>query len=390
MIPKNQANFTMQLVIPRETQPGENRVSATPETVKKLVRLGAEVVVESGAGVGAGISDADYEAAGASIGSDRSALLGNADMVLRLRKPDIDEIGQLKSGCIHVSYLDPFNEKDLIKAFASQNVTAVSMEMIPRSTRSQKMDALSSQANLAGYMAVMLAANNMPSIMPMMMTPAGTLKPAKVFIIGAGVAGLQAIATAKRLGARVTAFDTRPVVAEQVESLGAKFLEIDLGDTGQTADGYAKELTPEQVEIQRQAQKAVIADSDVVITTAQVFGRKPPVLVTADMVEGMSPGSVIVDMAAETGGNVEGSAPDEVVDVNGVTIVGTANLANLAPRDATQMYASNMFNLVEDTWDEEGKQFVLDLENDILPGCVITHGGAVVHPTIKNIIEGGN
>ena len=380
----------MQLVIPRETQPGEHRVSATPETVKKLVRLGAEVVIESGAGTGAGISDADYEAAGASIGSDRPALLGSADMVLRLRKPEMDEIIQLKSGCIHVSYLDPFNEKDLIKAFASQNITAVSMEMIPRSTRSQKMDALSSQANLAGYMAVMLAANNMPSIMPMMMTPAGTLKPAKVFIIGAGVAGLQAIATAKRLGARVTAFDTRPVVAEQVESLGGKFLEIDLGDTGQTADGYAKELTPEQVEMQRQAQKAVIADSDVVITTAQVFGRKPPVLVTADMVEGMSPGSVIVDMAAETGGNVEGSVPDEVVDVNGVTIVGTANLANLAPRDATQMYASNMFNLVEDTWDKEAKQFVLDLENDILPGCVITHGGAVVHPTIKDIIEGGN
>ena len=390
MIPENQANFTMQLVIPRETQPGENRVSATPETVKKLVRLGADVVVESGAGAGAGISDADYEAAGASIGSDRSTLLGSADMVLRLRKPEMDEISQLKAGCIHVSYLDPFNEKDLIKAFASQNVTAVSMEMIPRSTRSQKMDALSSQANLAGYMAVMLAANNMPSIMPMMMTPAGTLKPAKVFIIGAGVAGLQAIATAKRLGARVTAFDTRPVVAEQVESLGGKFLEIDLGDTGQTADGYAKELTPEQVEMQRQAQKAVIADSDVVITTAQVFGRKPPVLVTADMVEGMSPGSVIVDMAAETGGNVEGSVPDEVVNVNGVTIVGTANLANLAPRDATQMYASNMFNLVEDTWDEEAKQFVLDLENDILPGCVITHGGAIVHTTIKAIIEGGN
>jgi NAD(P) transhydrogenase subunit alpha len=358
--------------------------------VKKLVRLGADVVVESGAGAGAGISDADYEAAGASIGSDRSTLLGSADMVLRLRKPEMDEISQLKAGCVHVSYLDPFNEKDLIKAFASQNVTAVSMEMIPRSTRSQKMDALSSQANLAGYMAVMLAANNMPSIMPMMMTPAGTLKPAKVFIIGAGVAGLQAIATAKRLGARVTAFDTRPVVAEQVESLGGKFLEIDLGDTGQTADGYAKELTPEQVEMQRQAQKTVIADSDVVITTAQVFGRKPPVLVTADMVEGMSPGSVIVDMAAETGGNVEGSVPDEVVNVNGVTIVGTANLANLAPRDATQMYASNMFNLVEDTWDEEAKQFVLDLENDILPGCVITHGGAIVHPTIKDIIEGGN
>ena len=380
----------MQLVIPRETQPGENRVSATPETVKKLVRLGADVVIEADAGAGAGISNADYEAVGASIGSDRTALLAGADMVLRLRKPELEEIRQLKAGCIHVSYLDPFNEKDLIEAFASQNVTSVSMEMIPRSTRSQKMDALSSQANLAGYVAVMLAAQHMPRIMPMMMTPAGTLKPAKVFIIGAGVAGLQAIATAKRLGARVTAFDTRPVVAEQVQSLGAKFLEIDLGDTGQTQDGYAKELTPEQVEIQRQAQKTVIAESDVVITTAQVFGRKPPVLVTADMVAGMARGSVIVDMAAETGGNVEGSVPDQVVDVNGVTIVGTANLANLAPRDATQMYASNMFNLVEDSWDEEAKQFVLDLENDILPGCVITHGGAVVHPTIKDIIEGGN
>jgi NAD(P) transhydrogenase subunit alpha len=234
----------------------------------------------------------------------------------------------------------------------------------------------------------MLAAAKLPSIFPMLMTPAGTLKPAKVFIIGAGVAGLQAIATAKRLGARVTAFDTRPVVAEQVQSLGGKFLEIDLGDTGQTADGYAKELTPEQVEMQRQAQKDVIADSDVVITTAQVFGRKPPVLVTKDMVEGMAPGSVVVDMAAETGGNVEGSVPDETVVVDGVTIVGTANLANEVAKDASQMYASNLFNLVEDTWDTEAKTFVLDMENDILPGCVITHGGAVVHPTIKNLMEG--
>jgi NAD(P) transhydrogenase subunit alpha len=287
-----------------------------------------------------------------------------------------------------VSYLDPFNERDLIKTLAAKEITAVSMEMIPRSTRSQKMDALSSQANLAGYVAVMLAAAQLPSIFPMLMTPAGTLKPAKIFIIGAGVAGLQAIATAKRLGGRVTAFDTRPVVAEQVQSLGGKFLEIDLGDTGQTADGYAKELTPEQVELQRQAQKSVIADSDVVITTAQVFGRKPPVLVTKDMIEGMSPGAVIVDMAAETGGNVEGSVPNETVVVDGVTIVGTANLANEVARDASQMYANNLFNLVEDTWDTDAKTFVLDMENDILPGCVITHGGEVVHPTIKNLMEG--
>ena len=380
----------MRLAIPRETHPGENRASVTPETVKKLVRLGADLAIETGAGAGAGFSDEAYAAEGASVVTDRDALLGSADMVLRLRKPELQEVAKLKSGCIHVSYLDPFNEHELIREFAAKSITAVSMEMIPRSTRSQKMDALSSQANLAGYMAVMLAATRLPRIFPMMMTPAGTLKPSKVFIIGAGVAGLQAIATAKRLGARVTAFDTRPVVAEQVQSLGGKFLEIDLGDTGQTADGYARELTPEQVEIQRQAQKAVIADSDVVITTAQVFGRKPPVLVTADMVAGMAPGSVVVDMAAETGGNVEGSVPDEVVNVGGVTIVGTGNLANLVARDATQMYASNMFNLVEDTWDEEAKEFVLDMENDILPGCVITHGGAVVHPTIKDILEGAS
>lgn len=380
----------MRLVIPRETHPGEKRASVTPDTVKKLVRMGAEVVIESGAGEGAGHSDSDYQAQGAAIDSDRAALLASADMVLRLRKPDIAEIGQLKPGCIHVSYLDPFNEHDLIRAFAEHRVTAISMEMIPRSTRSQKMDALSSQANLAGYVAVLLAAHHLPRIFPMMMTPAGTLKPAKVFVLGAGVAGLQAIATAKRLGAKVTAFDTRPVVAEQVQSLGAKFLEIDLGETGQTKDGYAQELTPEQVAMQREAQKAVIADSDVVITTAQVFGRKPPVLVTADMVEGMAPGSVIVDMAAETGGNVEGSVANETVTVNGVTIVGTEAMANLVPADATQMYASNLFNLVEDTWDEESKSFVLDLENDILPGCVITHDGAIVHATIKDIIGGGN
>ena len=378
----------MRLAIPRETHPGEDRASVTPDTVKKLVRLGADVAIESGAGEGAGHSDDAFREVGATIEADRDALLGSGDMVLRLRKPELDEVAKLKPGCIHVSYLDPFNEHDLIREFAAREITAISMEMIPRSTRSQKMDALSSQANLAGYIAVMLAATRLPRIFPMMMTPAGTLKPAKVFIIGAGVAGLQAIATAKRLGARVTAFDTRPVVAEQVQSLGGKFLEIDLGDTGQTKDGYAQELTPEQVEMQRQAQKEVIAESDVLITTAQVFGRKPPLLVTRDMVEGMAPGSVIVDMAAETGGNVEGSVPNEVVEVNGVTIIGTGSLANLVARDATQMYASNMFNLVEDTWDTEAKQFVLDMENDILPGCVITHGGAVVHPTIKNIIEG--
>ncbi|MFT4767294.1 MAG: NAD(P) transhydrogenase subunit alpha [Glaciecola sp.] len=378
----------MQLAVPKELYPGENRVAMTPDTAKKLVRLGATIQIEKGMGVGSGFQDSEYSEVGAEIVTDRAALIGSADMLLRLRKPALDEIPQMKRGCIHISYLDPFNEHALVRAFAEAGVTAISMEMIPRSTRSQKMDALSSQANLAGYVMVMLAAMRLPRIFPMMMTPAGTLKPAKVFIIGAGVAGLQAIATAKRLGARVTAFDTRPVVAEQVQSLGATFLDIDLGDTGQTSDGYAKELTPEQIQKQQDAQAAVIAESDVVITTAQVFGRKPPVIVSRSMVEGMQPGAVVVDMAAETGGNVEGSVPNEVVDINGVTVVGLGNLPNYVCRDASVMYANNLFNLVEDTWDKETGAFVLNMENDILPGCVITHDGAVVNETIKNILAG--
>ncbi|MEM8563274.1 MAG: Re/Si-specific NAD(P)(+) transhydrogenase subunit alpha [Pseudomonadota bacterium] len=378
----------MRIAIPKEVHPGENRVPIIPDTVKKLCRMGADVTVEASLGAGAGFADDEYAAAGATVSTDREALMRSADMLLRLRKPGKDEIDLMPSGCIHVSYLDPFNERELVEAFKAAGVTAISMEMIPRSTRSQKMDALSSQANLAGYVMVLKAADHLPRIFPMMMTPAGTLKPANVFVIGAGVAGLQAIATAKRLGAKVTAFDTRSVVAEQVHSVGAKFLEIDLGETGQTKDGYAMELTPEQVEIQRQAQKEVIAKSDVVITTAQVFGRKPPVLVTADMVEGMAPGSVIVDMAAETGGNVEGSVPNEIVKVAGVTIIGMGNLAGEVARDASQMYSSNLFNLVEDNWSDDNKEFVVDFEDDILPGCVITHGGEVVNETIKKIMEG--
>ena len=379
----------MRIAIPKEIHPGENRVPITPDSAKKLCRMGAELVVEAGLGLGSGYADSEYEEAGASVSSDRNALFSSADVLLRLRKPSLEEIALMKRGCIHISYLDPFNEKELVSALQAAGITAISMEMIPRTTRSQKMDALSSQANLAGYVMVLQAATHLPRIFPMMMTPAGTLKPANVFVIGAGVAGLQAIATAKRLGAKVTAFDTRPVVAEQVQSLGAKFLEIDLGETGQTEGGYALELTPEQVEMQRQAQKDVIAKSDVVITTAQVFGRKPPVLVTRDMVEGMAPGSVIVDMAAETGGNVEGSVPNEIVKVGGVTIIGLGNLAGEVARDASQMYSSNLFNLVEDNWNEEQKQFVVDFEDDILPGCIITHGGEVVNETIKKIMEGG-
>ncbi len=379
----------MRIAIPRETHPGENRVPITPEVAKKLARMGAELIIESGMGNGAGYSDEEYTEAGASVSTDRNSLLSTADMLLRLRKPAIEEIGQMKRGCIHVSYLDPFNEHGLVNAFKDAGITAISMEMIPRTTRSQKMDALSSQANLAGYVAVIEAAAALPRIFPMMMTPAGTLKPANVFVIGAGVAGLQAIATAKRLGAKVTAFDTRPVTAEQVRSLGAKFLEIDLGETGETAGGYAQELTAEQVEMQRQAQKELIAKSDVVITTAQVFGRKPPVLVTKDMVAGMQPGSVIVDMAAETGGNVEGSVPNETVTIGGVTVIGKGNLAGEVARDASQMYSANLFNLVEDCWNKETSEFEISMEHDILPGCIITHGGVITNETIKNIVEGG-
>ena len=380
----------MQIGIPKETHPGENRVPIIPDTVKKLCQLGAEVLIEEGLGLGSGFRDKEYTEAGANISPDRTALFSNSDILLRLRKPDLSEVALMKSGCIHISYLDPFNEQELVQALKERGVTSLSMEMIPRSTRSQKMDALSSQANLAGYVMVLLAAAHLPRIFPMMMTPAGTLKPAKVFIIGAGVAGLQAIATAKRLGAKVTAFDTRPVVAEQVKSLGANFLDIDLGETGQTVDGYAKELTAEQIQMQREAQKAVIAESDVLITTAQVFGRKPPVIVTRDMVEGMKTGSVVVDMAAETGGNVEGSVPNETVLINGVTVVGKGNLPNEVSQDASQMYSANLFNLIEDNWDKTSATFNINFEHDILPGCIITHGGEVTNETIKEILQGSN
>ena len=380
----------MQIGIPKETHPGENRVPIIPDTVKKLCHLGAEVVIEGGLGLGSGFRDKEYTEAGASISPDRTSLFSNSDILLRLRKPDLSEVALMKSGCIHISYLDPFNEQELVQALKERGVTSLSMEMIPRSTRSQKMDALSSQANLAGYVMVLQAAAHLPRIFPMMMTPAGTLKPAKVFIIGAGVAGLQAIATAKRLGAKVTAFDTRPVVAEQVKSLGANFLDIDLGETGQTVDGYAKELTAEQIQMQREAQKAVIAESDVLITTAQVFGRKPPVIVTRDMVEGMQTGSVVVDMAAETGGNVEGSVPNETVLINGVTVVGKGNLPNEVSQDASQMYSANLFNLIEDNWDKTSATFNINFEHDILPGCIITHGGEVTNETIKEILQGSN
>ena len=378
----------MLIGVAKETWPGEVRTALVPANATKLIKSGFSIAMQSGAGAAAGFTDESYADAGVTIINSRAEVMAAADIFLAVRKPDTDEVAQLKASAISVSFLDPYNEKALIEALAAKGVTSISMEMIPRSTRAQKMDALSSQANLAGYVTVVQAAFHSPKIMPMMMTPAGTIAPARVFVIGAGVAGLQAIATAKRLGARVEAFDTRPVVAEQVQSLGAKFVEIDLGEVGQTEQGYAKELTPEQLELQREGQKAVIAQSDVVITTAQLFGRAAPVIVGRDMVEAMKPGSVVVDMAVESGGNVEGSVMNEVVDINGVKVVGQGNLPGEVARNASEMYSNNLLNLLQEFWDEEAKTLNLDTEDDIVQSCVITRDGAVVNETIKNIYSG--
>ncbi len=374
----------MKIFIPKETWEGETRVPMIPSTVKKLASLGAEIEIESGMGEAVKFGNDEYTEAGASVSNDAAASLSSADMVLRLRQPGKEDIGKLKEGCIHVSYLDPFNNFDLLDTLAEKKITAICMEMIPRTTIAQKMDALSSQASLAGYVAVILAAERMNKILPMMMTPAGTIVPARVFIIGAGVAGLQAIATAKRMGARVDAFDTRPVVEEQVQSLGAKFVKIDLGETGQTEDGYAKQLTEEQLQMQREGMAKVCAQSDVVITTAQVFGRKAPLIVTEEMVAGMKPGSVIVDLASESGGNVAGTVCDQEVDINGVKIIGLANIPGRVALDASQMYSSNLSNFLEHFWDKEEKTFVLNREDEIVQGCMMTDGGEIVNEMIKN------
>ena len=375
----------MRIAVPKETWPGELRAALVPGSVKKLASLGFDIMVETGVGMAAGSPDAAYEAAGADVVSDIASAIVASDVVLRVRKPSVQDVDLLGEKALHISFLDPFNDKPLVQKLAARGVTTVSMEMVPRTTRAQKMDALSSQANLAGYVAVILAARHCPRIFPMMMTPAGTIAPARVFVIGAGVAGLQAIATAKRLGARVEAFDTRPVVAEQVQSLGAKFVNIDVGELGETEEGYARELTTQQLELQRQGMKNVIARADVVITTAQVFGRPAPKIVTRDMVEGMRPGSVVVDMAVETGGNVEGSALDEVVDVDGVKLFGLGNLPSGVAYNASEMYAANITHFIDEFWNAEERCFALNADDEIVAGCVLTRDGAIVNDTIKNL-----
>jgi NAD(P) transhydrogenase subunit alpha len=370
------------VAVPKETHAGEPRAALIPEHVAKLVKLGAQVAVEAGLGLGAGIRDDAYSSAGATVGTDRAKLLATADIVLTVRKPSHEEAVGLRQGAVLACLLDPFQSPELLATLATRGVSAISMELIPRSTRAQKMDVLSSQASLAGYAAVIIAAEQSDKIFPMMMTPAGTLMPARVFIIGAGVAGLQAIATAKRLGAKVEAYDTRPVVEEQVRSLGARFVKIDLGETGQTEQGYARALTDEQLKLQREAMKRLCADSDVVITAAQVFGRRAPILVTSEMLDAMRPGSVVVDLAVESGGNVEDVEPGQIADRRGVKIVGLANLPGCVPVHASQMYSSNVTALIEEFWDKEAKALRLNFDDEIIKGCLVTHAGKIVNPKL--------
>ena len=375
----------MRIAVPKETRPGELRVALVPDGVKKLSALGFDVMAETGLGLASGMDDDAYRAAGADVVADIASAIVSSEVVLRVRQPRLEDVELLAEGALHVSFLDPFNNKPLIEKLAARGVTAVCMEMVPRSTRAQKLDALSSQANLAGYAAVILAAAHCPRIFPMMMTPAGTIAPARVFVVGAGVAGLQAIATAKRLGARVEAFDTRPSVAEQVQSLGAKFVAIDMGETGETKQGYARALTPEQLERQREGMRQAVARADVVITTAQVFGRAAPRIVSRDMVAAMRPGSVVVDMAVESGGNVEGSAVDEIVAVGGAKVIGLGNLPSEVACNASEMYSANVTHLLDEFWDAEASRLRLDPEDEIVAGCVVARDGGIVSETIRNL-----
>lgn len=368
-------------------QENETRISLVPDIIKKLMKL-EEVEVSIEESFTSMFSKESFEKVGAKF-EDRETLLATADIVLTVNKLNAEEIKKLKKGAITISFLDPYNNKELVDILAKQGISSISMEMIPRTTLAQKMDALSSQASLAGYVAVMLGANNMDKIFPMMMTPAGTIKPAKVFVIGAGVAGLQAIATAKRLGARVEAFDTRTTVKEQVESLGGKFVEVDLGETGQTKDGYAKALTDDQLKLQQKAMAKSCANADLVITTAKLFGRKAPIIVTNEILTEMKEGSVIVDLAAGTGGNVEGTVIDEITLIEGVKVIGIDNLPGEVPIDSSTMYANNLVNLITHFWNNETNYFNFDMDDEILAGCLITHEGNLVN---KRMIEfyGGN
>jgi NAD(P) transhydrogenase subunit alpha len=370
----------MRIAVARETDPAEDRVAATPDTVKKLKSLGAEVAVESGAGIKSGIPDDDFSAAGATIAADA---VKDADVVLKVRRPGASDLVQYKKDAIVIAIMDPYGNEAALKAMADAGVTAFAMELLPRITRAQSMDVLSSQANLAGYRAVIDASAEYGRALPMMMTAAGTVPAAKVFVMGVGVAGLQAIATARRLGAIVTATDVRPAVKEQVQSLGAKFIAVEDDEFKQaeTAGGYAKEMSKEY----QAKQAALVADhikkQDIVITTALIPGRPAPRLVSKDMVASMRPGSVIVDLAVERGGNVEGAKPGEVAAVNGVKIVGHLNVAGRLAATASALYARNLLTFLELMIDKSAKSLAVPWDDEIVKATVLTRGGAVVHPS---------
>jgi H+-translocating NAD(P) transhydrogenase subunit alpha len=368
---------------PKETAPDEHRVALVPDTATRLAAAALEVNVESGAGSAAYITDEAYQQAGAKIVKSAATLLGEADAVLKVQAPSAAEVELIKKGAVLISFLQPATQGDTIRALAKRGVTAFSLELVPRISRAQSMDALSSQASAAGYKAVLMAAGRLGKFFPMMMTAAGTIPPARVLVMGAGVAGLQAIATARRLGAVVSAYDVRPAVKEEVQSLGATFIELAL-ETQEGEGGYAKEQSEEFLHKQRDLIGEHVAKSDVVITTAAVPGRRAPLLVTAEMVKGMRPGSVIVDLAAETGGNVELTKAGTDVEVGGVTIIGTRNVPSTMPLHASQLYARNVANLLLHLVKDGA--IVLDFDDEITKGCCVTHDGEIVNERAKQMV----
>ena len=372
----------MKVGTPKETAPDERRVALVPDTVSRLGAATLEVTVESGAGSAAYIPDEAYEKAGARVVMGAAALLAEADAVLKVQAPSAAEVELIKKDAVLISFLQPATQGDIVRALAKRGVTAFSLELVPRISRAQSMDALSSQASAAGYKAVLMAAGRLGKFFPMMMTAAGTIPPARVLVMGAGVAGLQAIATARRLGAVVSAYDVRPAVKEEVQSLGATFIELAL-ETQEGEGGYAREQSEEFLRKQRELIGEHIAKSDVVITTAAVPGRRAPLLVTGDMVKGMRPGSVIVDLAAETGGNVELTTAGKDIEIGGVTIIGTRNVPSTMPLHASQLYARNVANLLLHLVKDGA--IVLDFEDEITKGCCVTHGGEIVNVRAKQL-----
>jgi NAD(P) transhydrogenase subunit alpha len=369
-----------RIFIPLESFSGEGRVAASPESVKKLTSLGFDVVVEAGAGLLSRIPDDEFEKAGARIGS--AADSASADVVLKVRRPSSFEVASYKSGAIVLAIMDPYGNEQALADMASAGVSAFAMELMPRITRAQSMDVLSSQANLAGYQAVIDAAYEFDRAMPMMMTAAGTVPAAKVFVMGAGVAGLQAIATARRLGAVVSATDVRPASKEQVASLGAKFIAVEDEEfkAAETAGGYAKEMSAEYKAKQAALTAEHLAKQDIVITTALIPGRPAPRLITREVLKSMKPGSVAVDLAVERGGNVEGAVADQVVDVEGVKVIGYANVPGRIAASASSLYAKNLVTFLETMVSKETKALALNVEDELVKATMLTHGGAIVHP----------